>query len=642
MNPRTAAFTLCVVVSLFTSQLSADSDATEKPVFNALFDVAFVNRAEGWAVGRYATILHTTDGGKTWSVQHLSEQRNERVLFSVSFADPKHGIAVGSGGLILRTEDGGALWRPSTRIRNPDFQTQASPPSPAGDQSADPSVHTADPPSLETGDNSANPAGDVKATLPAETSNSSTNATVDVKDTPPADPSPNPPLKRDVPEFLPPGAAAQVSFWEARFVDLNNAWVISGGNIMHSADQGRTWRLVDVPAGSGFLGIYFLDAGSGWVVGRGGTILHTKNGGGQWVTTHLDDTWNLFDVYFLDQNVGWVAGETGLIMKTTDSGKTWTQQQSNTKQDIRQIVMVSETKGFATLAKGDALVTEDGATWKAIPTPVDEGLNKNEAQNARPEPLGIHFVDSMSGFMVGTYGLVLSTRDQGETWQYLRSERKYNRDIISLTSSLQYARWGMIMEGGYIHPVGKIGDRFGPGMQLGLFLLFRRGPVKIGSGFDVGLVSGREKLVAPAGTIDPNTSVDVDTSGAFIDIPIVVKWTFFERKKWIIRLEATAGFRWETLMVTGKYEDKVDVKDYERDRIGIGLSQGLSIGYVFAKADKMNPQRLTRHAVYLKGGLHETWTWNTSDKRLDLGKKDQTDFGTELWPVGVFGWGMYF
>ena len=34
-----------------------------------LFSVTFPTEKEGWACGRYGTILHTSDGGATWSPQ---------------------------------------------------------------------------------------------------------------------------------------------------------------------------------------------------------------------------------------------------------------------------------------------------------------------------------------------------------------------------------------------------------------------------------------------------------------------------------------------------------------------------------------------------------------------------------------------
>src|SRR4051812_9265878 len=42
--------------------------------------VYFLDARHGWAVGELGTILGTTDGGKTWKVQHRGGQRSA-VLF---------------------------------------------------------------------------------------------------------------------------------------------------------------------------------------------------------------------------------------------------------------------------------------------------------------------------------------------------------------------------------------------------------------------------------------------------------------------------------------------------------------------------------------------------------------------------------
>ena len=79
--------------------------------FNA---VDFVDAAHGWVVGEGGTILATTDGGATGSVQDSGTTRPG----AVAFLDPSHGW-VGGGQGILATTTGG--WPPaaSAMPRNP-------------------------------------------------------------------------------------------------------------------------------------------------------------------------------------------------------------------------------------------------------------------------------------------------------------------------------------------------------------------------------------------------------------------------------------------------------------------------------------------------------------------------------------------
>ena len=64
-----------------------------------LWDVAFVDAQEGWAVGSFGTILYSDDGGATWEPQYSG---TEQILQSMVFIDSTLGWAVGEGGVILR------------------------------------------------------------------------------------------------------------------------------------------------------------------------------------------------------------------------------------------------------------------------------------------------------------------------------------------------------------------------------------------------------------------------------------------------------------------------------------------------------------------------------------------------------------
>ena len=57
----------------------------------------FVTDRIGVIVGDKGTILHTTDGGSTWSTIKTNLTEN---LYSVSFADELNGFAVGASGVI--------------------------------------------------------------------------------------------------------------------------------------------------------------------------------------------------------------------------------------------------------------------------------------------------------------------------------------------------------------------------------------------------------------------------------------------------------------------------------------------------------------------------------------------------------------
>lgn len=109
------------------------------PVSVSLTALSFPSAREGWAVGHAGSILHTVDGGESWTLQLDGKMAAQRVLEAVSadasadtrqlkaaqrfvaegadkpllavhFSNVLQGIAVGAFGLILHTDDGGQTW----------------------------------------------------------------------------------------------------------------------------------------------------------------------------------------------------------------------------------------------------------------------------------------------------------------------------------------------------------------------------------------------------------------------------------------------------------------------------------------------------------------------------------------------------
>ena len=80
------------------------------PVDSLLTSVSFADGMNGWVVGHDATILHTTDGGKSWTLQHFNPESGP--LLDVAVASASEAYAVGSFGTFLSTRDGGKTWGP--------------------------------------------------------------------------------------------------------------------------------------------------------------------------------------------------------------------------------------------------------------------------------------------------------------------------------------------------------------------------------------------------------------------------------------------------------------------------------------------------------------------------------------------------
>lgn len=79
------------------------------PVNRLLTAVSFADEKQGWAVGHDASILHTTDGGASWELQHFDPD-GLGPLLDVYFENAQRGYAIGAFGTFLGTTDGGKTW----------------------------------------------------------------------------------------------------------------------------------------------------------------------------------------------------------------------------------------------------------------------------------------------------------------------------------------------------------------------------------------------------------------------------------------------------------------------------------------------------------------------------------------------------
>ncbi len=78
------------------------------------------SRGRLWVVGGFSSVLHSSDGGATWSANSMGEDLH---YTSVQFIDEHNGYLSGEFGALARTEDGGATWQHLTPLSG-DFYPQ--------------------------------------------------------------------------------------------------------------------------------------------------------------------------------------------------------------------------------------------------------------------------------------------------------------------------------------------------------------------------------------------------------------------------------------------------------------------------------------------------------------------------------------
>lgn len=103
------AYLFCLlIISLLPNLGAPNTVIANSALSDDLFSVSFCNEKEGWACGRWGTVLHSEDAGQTWKMQ---ESGTDYTLSGVFFATPREGWAVGDGGTIIHTTDGGKSWK---------------------------------------------------------------------------------------------------------------------------------------------------------------------------------------------------------------------------------------------------------------------------------------------------------------------------------------------------------------------------------------------------------------------------------------------------------------------------------------------------------------------------------------------------
>jgi len=165
--------------------------------------------------------------------------------------------------------------------------------------------------------------------------------------------------------------------------------------VIKTVDGGVTWNSIDMSSfADGLVDCYFFAPDSGFVVGnvitntRVPRILFTGDGGATWSIRHtgmrLDAAW-CWKISFVNRSIGYVSVQTIEIdshcLKTTDGGWTWVEMPMEAV-GIEGIGFSTELLGWA--AGGRFWRTTDGGlTWSR--DPFDAAGNVNRIRFQRPD-----------------------------------------------------------------------------------------------------------------------------------------------------------------------------------------------------------------------------------------------------------------
>ena len=434
------------------------------PTSEALSGIYFINNKEGWAAGGNGIVLHTTDGGKKWSILAKLQEKD---LLRLYFYNSEKGIALCNKGSIIRTEDGGKTWKAvfsdsacnlntiqvfqkENRIIVSGYKTLKMRISPFILFSEDKGVTW-----VEQEYNWNFPFSRYQTHLLWTLSCFIDDKSIVVGDDHNVFLSKNGGRNWNrVHEFDQSGfffTLSSIFFidnkhgiifrghnnfttsdggmtWKKSTTDLSGDHILTvafsderngiaagynnhywGSVILKTSDRGKNWnRVHGFENVHSFLGIVFTDDQNGWISGTGGAILHTKDGGNTWKSQTAGFPQSFKDGFFIDKNAGWIIGgefeQSKIIIHTVDGGKTWKQQYENKKTYLNSITFTDKNCGWVTGDEGLLLHTVNGGeTWNR------ENLHTNE------NLFKIYFVDEKIGWILGKND-VYKTENGGNDW----------------------------------------------------------------------------------------------------------------------------------------------------------------------------------------------------------------------------------
>ncbi|MGE5353155.1 MAG: YCF48-related protein [Acidobacteriota bacterium] len=381
------------------------------------------NSLKGILVGTSKGFLSTTDGGSSWSIRPVNNSILTKFgMYSITKSEPGKYFMCGSSGRIMKSTDGGMSFNLDPALGSGTFYSivflNSSEGFVAGYNGA--LYKTTDggnnwtQTEPFTGDQfcSILPIGGGNIALAGYNGTFFTSS--------------------DKGNTWKTNSISSRDFYSAVVKDSLNIIVAGGssleGEIDVTHDGGTSWQKMP-PFTSGYLRSVLAIGDNLYACGRNGGFYYSANNGSSWENRSSGST--NYKLFFIDENDGYMVSSTGVISKTQDKGTTWTQQVKFTG-EIKDIKMVSPSRGFAVGAGDKIYETNDGVSWSH-----GQLASPNVNLNA------IYLLDAMNGYACGQNGAILRTKDGFKTLELLTDTLALKgiqvNDILALNDSTVWA-----------------------------------------------------------------------------------------------------------------------------------------------------------------------------------------------------------
>ncbi len=198
--------------------------------------------------------------------------------------------------------------------------------------------------------------------------------------------------------------------------------------ILHTKDGGKNW----IKQNSGIYGkplhkVFFRNESDGWCIGDGGVVIHTTDGGNTWQRVETGTKNDLNSLYFSD-NIGWIVGDWSTLLLTVDGGKSFNRVVGSVfeKQSLKNLSFIDNDNGWVITNSTSIDNVNSGYIYNTN----DGGQTWQKQFSTSFSLFGIHFVDKLSGWVVGDKRSLYATNDGGKTWKYVTdgSNKRHKED----------------------------------------------------------------------------------------------------------------------------------------------------------------------------------------------------------------------
>lgn len=206
--------------------------------------------------------------------------------------------------------------------------------------------------------------------------------------------------------------------------------------------------------------VRFIDNNTGWVVGDKGTILKSTNGGADWTDQTIGLPVNLYALSLVNSTTGYASGDLFRNLKTTNGGITWngiSYSITNTVKSIHSFsaanvvgvgnnVIFRTTNSFSNVTTWGSFGIQNclfyvaSTGWTVGNTGRIYKLTgaisfTNQISGTTEDLLGVHFISTSIGYIVGKNGTMLKTTNGGTNWMSLNSGTTTNLYSVFFTDA---------------------------------------------------------------------------------------------------------------------------------------------------------------------------------------------------------------